>query len=142
MWRSEGKFSSRSSSSTLFQRGSLCSLSDWILRSLSSPISNSTSLEQGWDASCSHCTSSFDVDYWSTAPTLEPSLSYLQALIFTKLCLCHTVPGTLSTFSQKPKVICMLLESTIFLPMEESLLATCRGQNLVLKGRRFTSIIS
>ena len=69
---------------------------------------------------------------WSTAPSLKPSLSYLQALIFTNLCLCHTVPGTLPTFSQKPKVICMLPESTTFLPMEESLLATCRGQNLVL----------
>lgn len=54
---------------------------------------------------------------------------------FTNLCLYHPIPGMLSTFSQKPKVICMILESTTFLPMEESLLATCRGPKFSAEGQ-------
>lgn len=129
MWRSEGKFSSRSSSSTLFQRGSFCSLSDWIPSSLYSPISDSISLEQGWDSSCSHYASIFYVDYWdlNSTPCLHGKL--FGPLHHHSSLLCPTFRHSLykslllspyswnSAFSQKPKVICMILESTTSLPI-------------------------
>lgn len=154
MSRSEGKFSSWSPSSTLFQRGSFCSLSDWILRSLYSPISNSTSLEQGWDPSCSHYTSSFYVDYWDlNSPCLHAKLfgplhchSSLLCPIFGhsfyKSLLMSPCPWNSVYFQPETQGHLHVSGIHNLLPMEESLLATCRGQNLVLKGRRFTSIIS
>lgn len=108
-WRSEGKFSSRSPSSTLFQTGSLCSLSDWIPSSPYSPISNSTSLEQGWDSSCSHYASQllrgflgFELSSaltWQSYLvhcTITPAFSVLSSgTHFTNLCFYHPIPGTL-----------------------------------------------
>lgn len=88
MQRSEGKFSSWSSPSTLFQKGSLCSFpqAPW-----DSPICTSTSLQQCWDSSCSHYASGFYMNYWDLnssclhgklfGPPHQPFLPHSQPLI-------------------------------------------------------------